>query len=331
VPVEVHERESINQRPVLVASEKKSSVERVFWDPNPSMSQLQLGTAEVIKWKDDSGYEWEAGLLKPPGYVPGRRYPLVIQTHGFDKTQFLSNGRFSSAFAGRALAAHGFVVLQMGWNEHNFGSGEEAPNQLRGFESAVKNLADKGLIDPTRVGAIGFSRTVYHVLFAMTAAKSLFAATSVTDGVNYGYLEHMFSVDSREDANKINSGDPLRSEGMRNWLVRSPEFNLAGVQTPLLLLQPGLEAVFEDWEPYAALRYLKKPVDLIMLQPGTHVMTNPTQRLASEITNVDWFRFWLQGYEDPDPAKREQYVRWENLCKLQRVQSPRRKNVCISH
>jgi hypothetical protein len=25
---------------------------------------------------------------------------------------------------------------------------------------------------------------------------------------------------------------------------------------------------------------------------------------------VDWFRFWLQDYEDPAPVKNEQYARW---------------------
>ena len=59
--------------------------------------------------------------------------------------------------------------------------------------------------------------------------------------------------------------------------------------------------------------FRKKPVDLIMLQAGTHVMTNPTQRLASETTNVDWFRFWLKGEEDRDPAKHPQYERWRAL------------------
>jgi len=101
-----------------------------------------------------------------------------------------------------------------------------------------------------------------------------------------------------------------------NWLACSPEFNMHKVRTPLLLLQPGVPAVFADWEPYAALRHLKKPVDLIMLQAGTHVMTNPMQRLASETSNVDWFRFWLKVEEDPDPAKAEQYARWRELRKF---------------
>jgi len=34
---------------------------------------------------------------------------------------------------------------------------------------------------------------------------------------------------------------------------------------------------------------------------------------------VDWFRFWWQGYEDPDPAKAEQYKRWRELKKMQDV------------
>ena len=50
-----------------------------------------------------------------------------------------------------------------------------------------------------------------------------------------------------------------------------------------------------------------------MLQAGTHVMTNPMQRLAEETINVDWFRFWLKGEEHPDPEKADQYARWRKL------------------
>ena len=71
------------------------------------------------------------------------------------------------------------------------------------------------------------------------------------------------------------------------------------------------------WQPYAALRYLHKPVDLIMLNTDEHVLTNPAIRMAAQGGSVDWFRFWLQDYEDPDPAKVEQYARWRDLRQLQ--------------
>jgi len=331
LPMRVQKRESINQPPELVAEDRTSGVAHVFWDPNSQLKDIELGSAEVIQWKDDTGYEWEAGLLKPPGYAPGKRYPLVIQTHGFLKSQFLSSGIFTSAFAARALAAQGIAVLQMGANPNNFDTPKEGPDQVRGFETAVKKLAEEGVIDPVRVGAIGFSRSVFHVLFAMTTGKPLFAAASVTDGVTFGYFEYIYSVDGGldQEADPINGGKPFGVEGLKTWLAHSPEFNLDKVQTPLVLLQPGVRKVFAEWEPYAGLRYLKKPVDLIMLPAGTHVMTNPTQRLASETTNVDWFRFWLQDYEDPDPAKAEQYKRWEKLCDMQVSQNPNQPSFCV--
>jgi len=71
------------------------------------------------------------------------------------------------------------------------------------------------------------------------------------------------------------------------------------------------------WEPYAALRYLNKPVDLTVINTDEHVLTNPTARLVSQGGTVHWFDFWLNGHEDPDPTKAEQYKRWRELRKLQ--------------
>jgi len=39
--------------------------------------------------------------------------------------------------------------------------------------------------------------------------------------------------------------------------------------------------------------------------------------MASQGGAVDWYRFWLQGYEDPNPAKAEQYERWRALRSIQ--------------
>jgi len=71
------------------------------------------------------------------------------------------------------------------------------------------------------------------------------------------------------------------------------------------------------WEPHATLRYLQKPVDLIIIPDSEHVITNPGERMISQSSTVDWFRFWLKGEEDPDPTKAEQYGRWRELRKLQ--------------
>ena len=53
------------------------------------------------------------------------------------------------------------------------------------------------------------------------------------------------------------------------------------------------------------------------------MVVKPLERLASEQGDVDWFRFWLKGEEDPDPTKAEQYARWRELRKLQADQQSR--------
>lgn len=75
--------------------------------------------------------------------------------------------------------------------------------------------------------------------------------------------------------------------------------------------------VIECWEWYSVLTHLGRPVDLIYLPDGTHILVKPWERLTSQQGNVDWFRFWLKGEEDPDPTKADQYTRWRDLRKLQ--------------
>jgi len=315
--VDVHVQQSLNEPPVLVVSDPNSNSSRIVWDPNPQLKTIDLGEATVMSWKDSTGFVWEAGLIKPPDFVGGKRYPLVIQTHGFQKNLFLSHGSYSTGFAARELAANGIVVLQMPANSTVQVGPKELPSQVIGFENAIKKLDDQALIDPERVGIIGFSRTVSHTLAALTTSH-LFSAASIIDGVNFGYYEYVSFVDFNNvqlEGDSMMTAAPF-GPGLQQWLSRSPEFNMDKVTAPLLIMAPGAFAVFAGWEPYAALRRLHKPVDLVLLHDGTHVETNPQQRVASQSTNIDWFRFWLQGYEDHDPAKAAQYGHWRELRKL---------------
>lgn len=59
----------------------------------------------------------------------------------------------------------------------------------------------------------------------------------------------------------------------------------------------------EQWEWFAGLSDLEKPVDYILLPEGSHILTKPYERHVAQQGMVDWFRFWLLGEEDPDPAR----------------------------
>jgi hypothetical protein len=60
---------------------------------------------------------------------------------------------------------------------------------------------------------------------------------------------------------------------------------------------------------------------MLYLPDGQHILQKPLERLASQQGTVDWFRFWLEGEEDPDPAKAEQYRRWRELRALQQARN----------
>jgi hypothetical protein len=104
---------------------------------------------------------------------------------------------------------------------------------------------------------------------------------------------------------------------MKEWEARSPGFNLSRVRTPLRIVAPHRSSVLSEWEWFAGLSLLGKPVEMIAIEDGVHVLQRPRDRMISQEGNVDWFDFWLNGHEDPDPTKSEQYARWRNLRKLQ--------------
>ena len=309
--MEISVKQAFDERPVLVASEEGKS--RMIWDPNPQFDHVDLVQPKIYRWKDKEGREWDGGLYLPAGYRAGQSYPLVIQTHGFAKSAFFPSGSYPTAFAADELAGAGIAVLQVGGGTLCGKLGpEEAACEVSGFDSGARQLASDGIVDLEKVGYIGFSRSTWYGMEMLTNASFPLKASLLADGIAEPYwLFLIFGGDMSAEMEK-----PF-GEGLQKLIKTLPEFNLDKVRTPLLLESEAKSAALEMYQPYASLRYLKKPTELVMINTDEHVITNPVERLASQGLTVDWFRFWLQGYEDPDPTKDEQYKRWRELKKLQ--------------
>jgi dipeptidyl aminopeptidase/acylaminoacyl peptidase len=314
--LQVTVKQTLNDRPVLWATDAVSGESKKLWDPNPQFDALKFGDASVFHWKDGSGYEWTGGLVKPVGYIAGKRYPLIIQTHGFVPYQFITDGQFPTAMAARPLASVGFVVLQVYDRWDHVDQAQEAADQVAGYEAAIARLASENLVDPERVGIIGFSRTCWYVEDALIRNPELFAAATIADGVDYSYMQYFQFGEGhaffQRDFEKVNGAEPI-GIGLSRWLQRAPGFNLDKVQAPIRVEAIGASALLSEWEIYASLRKQHKPVDLVYIPHGQHILQAPQERYASQQGNVDWFRFWLAGYEDPDPSKVAQYIRWRGF------------------
>ena len=275
-----------------------------------------------MKWIGGSNNEIEGGLYLPPDYAPGKKYPLVIQTHGFDPAEFWLDGPFSTAFAAQPLAAKGIVVLQVP-DSHDWtirDTPKEDPIMMETFEKAIDYLDQKGIIDRDRVGLIGFSQTCLYVQYALTHSKYKFAAAVAADGIDGGYFQYMAFANSSPYMESIREGligAPPFGEGLRLWLDRSPGFLLDRVTTPIHIQAIRPTSIPDEWEWFAGLSRLNKPVDFVYIPGGYHILQKPWDRMVSQQGDVDWFCFWLKGEEDPDPAKAEQYTRWREQRKLQ--------------
>jgi dipeptidyl aminopeptidase/acylaminoacyl peptidase len=298
-----------------------------LWDPNPQLAHMKIGQAAVYHWKDANGIEWTGGLIKPVGYVPGKRYPLVIQTHGFSDGFFkdVTDGAFPTAMAARPLASAGIMVLQVPDNrKYVAATNAEAQRHVEAFRSAIAQLTSEGLIDPNRVGIIGFSRTCWYVESALIKYPTLFAAATIADGVDESYMQYqLFTQEGpswSEEFEKVNGAKPV-GVGLKKWLSVAPGFHLDRIKTPLRIEAIGPRSVLLEWEIYSSLQQQGKPVDLIYIPGGQHILQRPLDRLASQQGNVDWFRYWLKGFEKHDPGERPQYRRWDKLRALGNAES----------
>ncbi len=318
--VDMSVRQDLNQPPVLWARVSGTDTGFVLWDPNPQFEELELGKASLYRWKDATGNDWSGILALPPTYDAKRRYPLVIQTHGYRGDLFFADGAFITGSGGRALTAKGVIVLQMDENFTDVSTPHEASDHLAAFESAVDHLVADGLVDRGRVGVIGFSRTCFHVRYALIHHPNLFRAASITDGFDPSYGQYMLYLgpvpgganESASDPESINGGPPY-GDGLMNWVRNANGFNLDKIQTPLSI--SAFASLYGDWETYVGLRRLNKPVDMRWWwrQNTPHILIQPAQRYASQQSAVDWFDFWLNGREDPDASKAEQYAHWREL------------------
>ncbi len=296
-------------------------------DPNPEFRNLIIGDVELVEWENSSGHGTFGYLVKPPDYVSGRRYPLVIV--GYRARRALRGGT-GDEYPAHLLAANGFVVLayekpipqqaleiyddpldvaKVMWGPDLF----DVRMPMSSFASAILVYEEQGLIDPARVAVTGFSAGVGDVNYSLIHSN-LFAA-AITSGMSFGpngrVLIGASGESFREYLRTIGAGP---YPGPHAFLF--PKISLA--LNPERVTAPLLVNVSDTEHPWAletvvALMENGKPVEMVVYPDEGHVKWQPAHRLSVYERNVDWLNFWLRGLEDPSAEKVPQYLRWRKL------------------
>jgi dipeptidyl aminopeptidase/acylaminoacyl peptidase len=308
--------------PDLMLTEIATGKSVVLTDLNPEYKKIVLGSVEKLEWKNKFDARCTGYLIKPFDYQEGKRYPLVIMAKGWDDS-FLADTTYRTAFPPQVLADSGFLVLLVNdpsadKEPRNYpGLMGEAFNWMEMVSSSISLLSSRGLVDEKEVGIMGFSRTSWLVDFMLTHSKFKFVAASSADSGAYNYGSYWLSNnDLIMKGSATQYGGPPYGESFGNWLAYAPAFNAGNVEAPLLMEYTecwlGNEPLYAH-EFFVALRSEGKPADLYYYPRGEHELDTPAERVASLQRNVDWFRFWMQGYERPNPEAVDQYKHWRSL------------------
>jgi dipeptidyl aminopeptidase/acylaminoacyl peptidase len=317
--VDVREKQDMNTPARLFIVNQSTGAESLLFDLNPQFQNLRFGHVEEIIWKTSEGREARGGLYLPPDFLRGRKYPLVIQTHGWDPNEFSIDGWSSAGYAAQALAGEDIIVAQVPL-AMELGTTLEGPQNMAMFEGLIDALDKRGLIDRNHVGLLGWSRTGYDVRYMLAFSKYPIRAAVVADAMDGGYWQYIADLAAGGLPGSVFEGQngavPFGA-GLHDWLNHAPSFNLHKVRTPVRELGFGRNWFYYNWEWFVGLRRLGKPVELIWLPDALHAPVKPLERMTAQQGDVDWFCFWLKGEEDPDPSKTDQYKRWRELLKLQ--------------
>ncbi|GAP38655.1 hypothetical protein ISF6_5208 [Piscinibacter sakaiensis] len=325
-------------RPADVVAMDRAGRRIRLTDLNPQFEPSTWGRMSVYEWQDANGKRYAGGLMLPADHDPSKRYPVVIQTYGFDPERFYLDGSnltegWTSGFAGRAFLRQGMLVLAL---PHSLRERDE-PSGIPGMRhdraalmvgSAIQSLIDRGIADRDRIGIMGWSAWGEFVQNLLTFQHLPIRAASILDGdsnslwaliVTTGHSDFVYR---RFEA--TNAGMPY-GPGLDKWIARDPSLHTDCIRAALRIENYGPSSKIH-WDTYGLMRRQFKPVEKVVFPHGTHALGHPIDRMISLQGNVDWYAFWLKGEERAAPvipkesteSLRQQYLRWREMAEFKK-------------
>jgi dipeptidyl aminopeptidase/acylaminoacyl peptidase len=97
---------------------------RQLTDVNPQVRGLALGEETEITWTSTDGTTVGGVLVKPVGYEPGQRYPLIVAIHGGPASADVLG--FNGGYGAQVYAGAGYAVLRPNYRgSTNYGEAQD--------------------------------------------------------------------------------------------------------------------------------------------------------------------------------------------------------------
>ncbi|TDO96078.1 alpha/beta hydrolase family protein [Flavobacterium sp. 245] len=288
--------------PRLVEADRSAHY-KPFFQSNPQQQNYYWGKSELIRYQNSKGIDLRGALLYPANYDPTKKYPMIVEIYEliskemhYYKNPSLYN---EDGFNRTNFSADGYFILLPDITQEYRNVGTSLVDCVT---SAVDKVLERNIINPDKIGLIGFSSGGYETAFTITQTNRF--ATAIAGGTNADLRSLYFSI-----GNGTGKSEMWRFQSTY-WMLEktpfqapelydasSPLFHVQKVQTPLLLWTGKNDPQVDPHQSmafYLALRSFKKKVIMLQYPKETHVISNPVNQ--SDITSRmhNWFDFFLK-------------------------------------
>ena len=264
------------------------------------MDRVSLVPPERLTWMVGDSVEVEGWVIKPVGYTPGGRYPLILKIHGGPHSAY--GNTFFPTF--HVLSSAGFLVLYSN-PRGSSGYGHEFKYATRGqwgvrdsedYLSGVDAaLAQYPEADSTRLGVSGGSYGGFMTNWLTATTERFHAAVTSRSIVNWE------SWWGSSDAQALTEYEFFGAPWERRNLYRrlSPISYVENVTAPTLIIHSENDyrtpiGDAEQW--FMALKNLGVPVEMVRYPRSSHGLsrTGEPWLIVDRLERIrSWFEHWL--------------------------------------
>jgi dipeptidyl aminopeptidase/acylaminoacyl peptidase len=268
-------------------------------------AQLDLQPVERLEYKSSDGWPVEGFFVKPVGWQPGKKYPMVLVIHGGPEGMFGVDWYHEF----QVYAAKGYAVFfcnprgSTGYGE-KFERGEinnwgvmDYQDVMAGLDAALKQYP---WIDADKLGVTGGSYGGYLTNWIVSHTNRFKAAVTLRSVSNF--ISDEGTRDGAYGHEEYFNG--ILFDDFDQYWAASPLKYARNVKTPTLVLHSDFDFRVpieqgEQW--FRALQHYGVPSELVLFPRENHNLTR-TGEPKHLVESLNWQLYWFDRYLNANAA-----------------------------